>query len=76
MQSMTQPRGFTFYVGHLFYGIRASSREPDGVEVFGSFRGAKAALIKELIGRREQYSQSVRDAQRLLPEDTEPEESE
>ena len=53
-------------------GIRESTREPDGVDVFATFREAQRSLANQLEKRREAYMKAIVRVHRMHAGDAAP----
>lgn len=56
---------YDFYTDGIFFGVRETSRDVDGIEVFRTFTEARCALERSLRDRAGEYLQSARDVRRM-----------
>jgi hypothetical protein len=55
----------------MFFGIRTTSREPDGSSVFRTFSEARRSVVRDLQRRAAEYQRSAREAARMTRADVE-----
>jgi hypothetical protein len=62
---------FEPYTDGIFFGVRETDAEPDGADVFSTFREAKAEAVRRLEQRAREFRISAREARRMKRADVE-----